>query len=126
MIKKNTLYSVAHITKVILHNHLQYFSVCDSDLICKCRSRPIRFFTSRGGVVSKTLLTFFLVDQIDFPSSPKSTEKILFWSNFCTQANFHKIGQKGVYKRFYDNFDQKPAFFWRAIPPVENAPVENF
>ena len=78
----------------------------------------IQIFLRRGGRIlkkfSKILSIFFLkVDQIKFPRSSKSLIK------FCAaHAKFgKKRSKKEVSRHFLENFDQKIAFFCRALPP---------
>ena len=48
--------------------------------------------------LSKILTTFFLVDQIDFPSSPKALKRRCFGQIFCAAGKFLK---KQVKKQFF-------------------------
>ena len=68
----------------------------------------------------KILSTFFYVDQIGFPSSPKKFwPKSLFWPKFLRLSqNFEKkTGQRSFLGTFSKIFTKKIAFFRRALPP---------
>ena len=47
----------------------------------------------------------------------QSTVLSLFWPNFLhRRQNFEKIGQKGVFRHFLENFERKISIYWRAPP----------
>ena len=75
---------------------------------------------SRGAYFQKNfenLVYFFEVDQIDFPSSLKALQRPRFRQNFCAEGKmWKKHDNKDVIKPFLENFDQKMAFLWRALP----------
>ena len=56
--------------------------------------------------ISKTLSTFFSVDQINFPSSPRAV-RTPFWRKFLRRRqNFQKT-KEAFYRHFLDHIDQK-------------------
>ena len=67
---------------------------------------------------SNKSLTFFLVDQIDFPISYKVLKILCFGQIFlrCRQK-FKKQAKKSVFRHFLEKFDKKNVFFSARAPP---------
>ena len=55
-----------------------------------------------------------LVDQTDFPSTLKHYKKPILTTNFV--PGMEKHDKKAVYRHFFENYDEKIAFFRRALP----------
>ena len=55
----------------------------------------------------------FLVDHIDFPSSPEELKRRCFGQTFCAAGKFLKTKQikKAVFGHFLESFDKKSCYF---------------
>ena len=89
-----------------------------------------------GGWFSKKLrkfCRFFLGRSNWFSELSQSTTKTLFWpKRLRRRRNFEKTGHESVFRHILEKFDQKIAFFLRALPPLKlvymapKAPLEKF
>ena len=60
----------------------------------------------------KNCRPFFKSIKLIFPSSSKALRRLCFGHNFCAAGKImKKQAKKGVFTHFFENFDQKVAFF---------------
>ena len=65
----------------------------------------------------ENFVDLFLGRPHSFSELSQSIKKTLFWSKFQRhKQSFEKQGKKGVFRHFFENIDQKIAFFRRALP----------
>ena len=102
-------------------SHVSLVEFCSRAILVFTRNQGGSRIFSRGADFQKFCRPFFSCrsTKLIFRIASKSTKNSLFWPNFVRRRqNFAKKKQanKGVFRHFLENVDQKIVFFWRALP----------
>ena len=93
-----------------------YAITCARSSLTCCRGGS-RIFSRGMRIFKKLYRPFFRSTKLIFRALPKHCFVPILAKFSAPQANFEKIGQKGVFRHFLENLDRKILFFRRALPP---------